>query len=146
MVDEDASSNEVFKASEVTKTPDSSESNSEVADLCPKETKMRGVLSTPAIRNFAKQLGVNIEDVQGTGIGGRVMKEDVLNYAARAGILVENPATLNDASPDQYLTGDQTYPEVSSTHQWEYEDKTVPLRYIVSCPLSFLNYLVSSAL
>ncbi|XP_051127850.1 lipoamide acyltransferase component of branched-chain alpha-keto acid dehydrogenase complex, mitochondrial [Andrographis paniculata] len=124
---EDASSNEVFEASQITKTPDLSKSDLEVVDSCLKQANMRGILSTPAVRGLAKQMGVNIEDVQGTGIGGRVMKEDVLNYAARAGILAENPATLADASPEKYPKADQIY-SVSSTYHREYEDKTIPLR------------------
>lgn len=143
---EDASSDEVFDASQITKTPDLSISDLEVADSCLKHTNMRGVLSTPAVRGLAKQMGVDIKDVQGTGIGGRVTKEDVLNFAARAGILAENPATLDDASPKLYPKADQIYPEVSSTYHQEYEDKIVPLRYILLCLLSSLNDLVSWAL
>ncbi|KAF2460912.1 2-oxoacid dehydrogenases acyltransferase-domain-containing protein [Lineolata rhizophorae] len=38
-------------------------------------------LATPAVRHLTKQLNVDIEDVQGTGKDGRVLKEDVQNYA-----------------------------------------------------------------
>ena len=41
-----------------------------------------GVLATPAVRGLLKELNVNIEDVQGTGKDGRVMKEDVQAFAS----------------------------------------------------------------
>lgn len=135
LVDEDASSNELFKASVVTKAPDLSTIVSDAANSCPKEAKIGGVLSTPAVRNFAKQFGVGIEDVPGTGQGGRVMKEDVLNFAARAGLLQESAPPA-----EQYHQGDEKSHEISSTYQWEYEDKTVPLRYIIACFVSVLNF------
>lgn len=38
-------------------------------------------LATPAVRGLLKELNVEIEDVQGTGRDGRVLKEDVHRYA-----------------------------------------------------------------
>lgn len=139
LVDEDASSDKLFEASVVAKAPDSSTIVSDVANSCLERAKVGGVLSTPAVRNFAKQLGVVIEDVLGTGKGGRVMKEDVLDYAARTGLLQESSPPANAASPEQDHQGDQNSPEVSSTYQWEYEDKTVPLRYVMACLVSVLK-------
>ncbi|PYI35480.1 hypothetical protein BP00DRAFT_334239 [Aspergillus indologenus CBS 114.80] len=40
-------------------------------------------LATPAVRGLLKTLNVNIEDVQGTGKDGRVLKEDVQRFAVR---------------------------------------------------------------
>ncbi|KAI3469359.1 hypothetical protein Pfo_026022 [Paulownia fortunei] len=127
-VDENAFSNQCFEASEVIKAQDSNISEFDVADSGHRKAKIGGVLSTPAVRNFAKQLGVNIEDVHGTGKEGRVLKEDVLNYAAREGILKESSASFTASSAEQYLEGDQEFPDISSTYGWEYEDRTIPLR------------------
>jgi pyruvate dehydrogenase E2 component (dihydrolipoamide acetyltransferase) len=41
------------------------------------------VLATPVARMLAKDLGVAIQKVTGTGPNGRVMKEDIRSYAAR---------------------------------------------------------------
>lgn len=106
-----------------TKEPELSRILSDSANSCPEEAKIGGVLSTPAVRSFAKQLGVSIQDVPATGKGGRVTKEDVLNYAASTG-------KLQESSPlaQQYDEGDKKSDEVLPTSQWKYEDKTVTLR------------------
>ncbi len=41
------------------------------------------ILTTPLARLIAKKLGVNINDVKGTGPQGRVLKADVENYATK---------------------------------------------------------------
>ncbi len=43
------------------------------------------VLATPAVRRLARDLGVDINQVKGTGIGGRVMERDVRAAASGAG-------------------------------------------------------------
>ncbi|KAH6831908.1 2-oxoacid dehydrogenases acyltransferase family protein [Perilla frutescens var. hirtella] len=128
VVDDTAFSNQSSEASEVIKAQDSNISELKDADSGLRKPKVGGVLSTPAVRNFAKQLGVNIEDVHGTGEEGRVLKEDILNYAARVGVLKENLASVNSFSADQILEGDQIFPSSSSTYGWEFEDRTIPLR------------------
>lgn len=40
----------------------------------------RKALATPVARAMAKDLGIDINQVKGTGPGGRVMKEDILNF------------------------------------------------------------------
>ncbi len=47
-------------------------------------------LATPAVRRIAKELGVNIDAVSGTGIGGRVTEKDV--RAAASGAAKAKPA------------------------------------------------------
>ncbi|MCL2653270.1 MAG: 2-oxo acid dehydrogenase subunit E2 [Propionibacteriaceae bacterium] len=51
---------------------------------------------TPLVRKLAAELGVNLAQVHGTGVGGRIRKQDLLNIASRP--LTES-AALND-SPD----------------------------------------------
>jgi 2-oxoglutarate dehydrogenase E2 component (dihydrolipoamide succinyltransferase) len=38
------------------------------------------VRSSPLVRNIAREHSVNLEEVPGTGLGGRVTKEDILNF------------------------------------------------------------------
>ncbi|MEK6540379.1 MAG: dihydrolipoamide acetyltransferase family protein [Deltaproteobacteria bacterium] len=42
------------------------------------------VLATPAVRNLAKRLGVNIEKVKGTGLMGRITEDDVVKASGGA--------------------------------------------------------------
>jgi pyruvate dehydrogenase E2 component (dihydrolipoamide acetyltransferase) len=44
---------------------------------------VHAVLATPAVRALAKQMGVDLSRVKGTGPGGRIAKEDVESAAAR---------------------------------------------------------------
>lgn len=79
------------------------------------ETKS-GSLCTPAVRTLAKQYGVDLNDVCGTGKNGRVLREDVLNYAVSKGITEEK------LTPS---TGSEKYPQGQRS---QLEDKIVPLR------------------
>jgi pyruvate dehydrogenase E2 component (dihydrolipoamide acetyltransferase) len=45
-----------------------------------KPQQIRKALATPVARAMAKDLGVDINNVRGTGPGGRVMKEDIKKY------------------------------------------------------------------
>ncbi|OMO53608.1 Biotin/lipoyl attachment [Corchorus capsularis] len=59
-----------------------------------RDTTTGGVLSTPAVRNLAKEHGIDINAVQGSGKDGRVLKEDVLKYAVQKGIVRDPAVTL----------------------------------------------------
>uniref|UniRef100_A0A453AHW6 Dihydrolipoamide acetyltransferase component of pyruvate dehydrogenase complex n=1 Tax=Aegilops tauschii subsp. strangulata TaxID=200361 RepID=A0A453AHW6_AEGTS len=84
----------------------------------------RGSLSTPAVRHLVKQYGLSIDDIQGTGRDGRVLKEDVLNYAASKGLLQEAPSALEEN------VGQVELPEGGKPllDPHFYEDKSIPLR------------------
>jgi pyruvate dehydrogenase E2 component (dihydrolipoamide acetyltransferase) len=48
------------------------------------EKPRKKALATPVARALAKDLGVDIDKIKGTGPGGRVMKQDIHDYAAKA--------------------------------------------------------------
>lgn len=54
-------------------------------------------LATPAVRRLARDLGVNIDSVKGSGIGGRVMEKDVRD-AASGGSPAARPAPVARAA------------------------------------------------
>lgn len=41
--------------------------------------------STPLVRSMCRELGINVEDIPGTGTNGRVTKEDVLRFTGHTG-------------------------------------------------------------
>lgn len=73
------------------------------------------VLCTPAVRSLAKELGIDINNVKGSGHDGRILKEDVLNHIGGKDVDSE-PSVSSDCSPQ------------SVAERLQYEDITVQLR------------------
>ncbi|HEX2235270.1 MAG TPA: dihydrolipoamide acetyltransferase family protein [Actinomycetota bacterium] len=63
-------------------------------DTAGETTTPARVQATPPVRKLARELGVDIAMVPGTGVGGRVLREDVERAAAHAG----RPARASDAA------------------------------------------------
>ena len=58
-----------------------SNSSPSVSESATPSKGKHATLATPAVRHLTKELDVNIEDVNGTGRDGRVLKEDVYQFA-----------------------------------------------------------------
>ncbi|KAL5713130.1 dihydrolipoyllysine-residue (2-methylpropanoyl)transferase [Ranunculus cassubicifolius] len=102
----------------VSLTPDSCDTNIQSSLFF--EQTVGNNLATPAVRNMAKQFGINITDVHGSSKDGRVSKEDLLNYAVSRGLCPQPSAAL----AEQLLIEE----EKSLRDGWNFEDKTVPVR------------------
>ncbi|KAI0972545.1 2-oxoacid dehydrogenase acyltransferase [Xylaria arbuscula] len=72
----------------------------------PREKNLYKSLATPAVRHLCKELNVEITDVDGTGKGGRVLKEDIYKFAeARdAGRQAAQPARTTPEAPSTAST------------------------------------------
>lgn len=60
------------------------------------------ILATPAVRRMAKDLQISLNDVQGTGKDGRILKEDLLNFkeaASKPAAPSSAPSTTSQAAP-----------------------------------------------
>ncbi|PIE18735.1 MAG: dihydrolipoamide acetyltransferase [Proteobacteria bacterium] len=85
------------------------------------------VLATPATRRLARELGVDIGEVRGTGRGGRVTKEDIqAHVAARAEVA---PVAVVAASPQVAYVAAQPVaapvaPAVAAVPSYSYERPT----------------------
>ena len=56
------------------------------------------VRSSPLVRKIAKEHGVNVAQVRGTGMGGRVTKEDILKFIDARGTPSQRPAAAASAT------------------------------------------------
>lgn len=99
----------------------------EVKESQQDKSKNCGVLSTPPVRDLAKEYGIDINDVSGSGPDGRVLKEDVLQYAVKKGILEDHVSSA--ASFRVQFDESETHTHAPDGVMWTYEDKKVQLRY-----------------
>ncbi|KAJ1395226.1 Single hybrid motif [Sesbania bispinosa] len=144
IVDESACPPVTFGDSENAKSPDSDQilvkesafttvtfddsENVKSLDSEPEKGKQTGVLSTPAVRSLAKQHGIDINEICGTGKDGRVLKEDVLNFAVNKGI-IKNPSAVLHADLGDKFQGAEGYNcDVTTKYDRPSEDRILPLR------------------
>ncbi|KAL5065454.1 hypothetical protein RYX36_027191 [Vicia faba] len=90
--------------------------------------KRAGVLSTPAVRCLAKEHGIDINDVCGTGKDGRVLKEDVLKFSVNKGIAKTPSAVLHADFVEQLHGAEEHGCDVKSKYDKPSEDTILPLR------------------
>ncbi|MDR3413654.1 MAG: 2-oxoglutarate dehydrogenase complex dihydrolipoyllysine-residue succinyltransferase [Formivibrio sp.] len=68
-------------------------------------------LAMPAALKLASETGVNIADVQGSGRGGRILKEDVATHAAKSAVPAMPAAPAAPAAAPAMQTGTSDRPE-----------------------------------
>jgi 2-oxoglutarate dehydrogenase E2 component (dihydrolipoamide succinyltransferase) len=61
--------------------------------------ELRMARSSPVVRKIAQEYGVDINEVPGTGLGGRVTREDILSYVESR----KSAAIRRDAPPAPYV-------------------------------------------
>ena len=59
----------------------------------------RRIRSSPLVRKIAKDNNVNLAQVKGTGLSGRITKEDILNFVQSGGAKAAAPASSTAAVP-----------------------------------------------
>ncbi|HOT00238.1 MAG TPA: dihydrolipoamide acetyltransferase family protein [Acidobacteriota bacterium] len=70
------------------------------APVAPEAAPRRKALATPVSRAMARELGVDIDQVAGTGPGGRVMKSDIQAHYDRLRTAAPAPAPAAAPAPD----------------------------------------------
>ncbi|MBI2173385.1 MAG: 2-oxo acid dehydrogenase subunit E2 [Candidatus Aenigmarchaeota archaeon] len=72
---------EKYTSSVVGQLPEAEEVEPQPVKTKSTEKQAPHALATPATRRMAKNLGVNLKDIEGTGAGGRVTEEDIRRHA-----------------------------------------------------------------
>ncbi|MCP9261841.1 Lipoamide acyltransferase component of branched-chain alpha-keto acid dehydrogenase complex [Dirofilaria immitis] len=94
----------------------------------------RKVLATPAVRQLAKGKGINLSEVVGTGISGRILKDDVIRYVelrtnSSTTAAIEEPI-VDTTFHAARATSPEQLSQSFSLKKFEVlkEDKVVPIR------------------
>lgn len=80
----------------------------------------RGIATSPAVRHLAKELGIDLSLIAGTGPQGRITKSDVLNFVEKKDDVGEETTPKFDSTK----SGSQPLPATASTENYD----IVPLR------------------
>ena len=67
-----------------------------------KEKTLKKALATPVARAIAKNYGIDINEVKGTGPAGRVMKEDILKHHTQVKVAAAPTASIEE-KPIEYI-------------------------------------------
>ena len=68
-----------------------------VVGVLPEEEE--GILATPAVRALAKELGVNLETIKGSGPGGSITKDDVMKASEKGKKAAEDLYGMSERVP-----------------------------------------------
>ena len=95
--------------------------------------ELRKTRSSPLVRNIAKQHSVNISQISGTGLSGRVTKKDILSFIDSGAalkpedLLADAPVAKTEAAPStavqSAVKADYTAPKISA----QTGDRTEPM-------------------
>ncbi|MEI5909010.1 dihydrolipoamide acetyltransferase family protein [Bacillus spongiae] len=96
------------------------------------EKKRKQILASPYTRKMARELGVLLENIQGSGISGRITDEDVQNYADEKTAVVETVTVNQPESSKNLETTNRNLPFRGRRKQIAHKMKT-SLRTIPHC-------------
>ncbi len=71
----------------------------------------RRVIAMPSVRKLARDKGINIKAVQGTGKNGRILKDDVLAYAEGGQTAASTPEAPAQEAPAQEAPAQEAAPQ-----------------------------------
>jgi len=128
-----------------------------VVGVLPEEEE--GILATPAVRALAKELGVNLETIKGSGPGGSITKEDVTKVSEKVKKSAEDLYGLSERIPlkglrrtiaKNLLTAHQTMvfvtimDEADVTDLWNIRDREKKVLQEKGIHLTFLPFFMKA--
>ncbi|SUD90945.1 dihydrolipoyllysine-residue acetyltransferase [Psychrobacter phenylpyruvicus] len=99
--------------------------------------KLTDVYAGPAVRKLARQLGVDITEVEGTALNNRILKEDIFDYVKAH--MQSNGANTSDAQANAIASGLPNLPDMSKADIWG-EIETQELSRLQKVSIPQLNY------
>lgn len=99
--------------------------------------KLTDVYAGPAVRKLARQLGVDITEVEGTALNNRILKEDIFDYVKAH--MQSNGANTSDAQASAIASGLPNLPDMSKADIWG-EIETQELSRLQKVSIPQLNY------
>ena len=103
-------------------------------------TVVRDVEASPAARNFAKQRGIDLSQITGTGVKGLITLRDVRNYKEPTGVRDEtSPLTTRELQPSEEITS-LTKMRKAIAATVSYSKKHIP-HFYVSYEIAMTNIL-----
>ncbi len=87
----------------------------------------REVRSSPVVRRMAREHQLDLTQIHGTGLGGRISKKDVLAYLAAQKEKGKPPAAITEPAPTPAAPSIAPSPAVPSRMTWSGPTQTVPL-------------------
>jgi 2-oxoglutarate dehydrogenase E2 component (dihydrolipoamide succinyltransferase) len=85
------------------------------------------VRSSPLVRKLAKEHGVNLAQVKGTGQGGRVTKEDIQSYIANRGVQPAGAPSRTMGAPSSPSVGEGGIPQAPKAPAAPLPGEVVPM-------------------
>ncbi len=91
-------------------TPSSTPQPSASATATAERPDLSEVRATPAVRKLAAENGIDLSQIEGTGLGGRVSKKDVEDHIASAQASLAQPQAARPAAASQVVSGGPAAP------------------------------------
>ncbi|OCS93701.1 dihydrolipoamide acetyltransferase family protein [Caryophanon latum] len=90
------------------------------------------VIAMPSVRKFAREQGINIQDVAGSGKNGRIMKEDIETFASGGQVVQHADVQRADEAAVEETTAPQAAPVVLEGEFPETREKMSGIRRAIA--------------
>ena len=113
-------------------TPPRTERRKTAPKCCGGQTAAAGVLATPAVRNLARDMGIDLSVVQGTGENGRILKQDLRTTGpvmTRAKKRAGPSVLAGQSTPVWNLPGDERFKLIGFRNY--ISEKMVEAKYLI---------------
>ncbi len=115
---EGSTSTATVEAKKETSTPETKQIEEQTAVISQSNNTGGRIFASPLAKKIAKDKGINLADVKGSGENGRIVKKDVENYTPTAAVVEATPTqTIQTVTPLATYTpvGEESYEDVKNS-------------------------------